>query len=272
MARRLGARHATYSTRTFPDGETKLTLRGRITGHAVVVRTSHPGADSALLQALTLVSRAAGEARRVTAVIPYMGYARQDRQFLAGELVTMRHVGRLLRCAGASRVVVVDIHSGEALRCLRGGRNVSAVPALAAHVIKMGLRDPVAVSPDAGGARRAAHFAREAGCGLLVLGKKRDRRTGRVSVSADARDMAGRDAVIVDDMISTGGSVAAAARLLRGAGCRRVHAACTHALLVGGARAAMRRAGVSSIIGANTVPGPASVVDVSGAVAGAIAP
>lgn len=270
LARRLGASHAGYSVREFPDGESKITLRGRISGTAVVVRSAHPPVDTAVVHALSLVARAKEESREVVAVIPYMGYARQDREFLPGEVVTMRALGRLLRCAGASRVVTVDIHSAAALRLLPRATNVSAVPALARRVGRMGLRDPLAVSPDRGGEERAKAFAAELGTDHLALDKRRDRRTGAVSIATRSADVAGRDVVLVDDMISTGGSIAKAARFLRGEGCRRVYAACTHALLAGGAEAAMRRAGVSGMISANTVPGRAGAVDVSGAVAAAV--
>lgn len=274
LARRLRAPYIGSSARVFSDGESRLTLRRAIPrdSTAIVVESTHPPVDTNLVRALTLVSAAAAAARRAVAVIPYLGYARQDRAFLSGEIVTIREIARLLRGAGASGLVSVDMHSEEA-RAHFGipAVSVPAAPALAAHFAAMRMRDRVVASPDAGGAQRAGLLARELGCELVVLEKRRDRRTGATSVSARGEPrVSGRDVILADDMISTGGSISGAAELLRSRGCARVHAACAHALLVGGARRRMRDAGISSIVATNTVPGPVSVVDVSGLLAAAL--
>ncbi len=282
IARRLGAARVRTRRRVFADGEQKLTLcAGRSGGAgggrgktAVIVHSMLPPVDASLVQILALIHRARADygAGRVVAVIPYMGYARQDREFLAGEIVTAAAVARLLRAAGASRIITVDIHSRAALGHMgRAGKNVSGIPDLAAHFGGMRLREPLAVSPDAGGSRRAGLFAKQLGWDYVALNKSRDRRTGRVRItSAETGAAAGRDLVLVDDMISTGGSIIKATEFLKGQGCGRVFVACTHALLMDGAAAKIRRAGVSGIISTNTVPGATSVVDVSGAVARAI--
>ncbi len=274
LARRLRAPYIGASARVFSDGESRLTLRRAIPrgSTAIVVESTHPPVDTNLVRALTLVSAAASAAGRAVAVIPYLGYARQDRAFLSGELVTIREVARLLEGAGASGLVSVDIHSEEA-RAHFGipAVSVPAAPALAAHFASVRMRDRVVVSPDAGGAQRAGLLARALGCGLAVLEKRRDRRTGETAVATrEAPGVSGRDAILVDDMISTGGSISGAAAFLRSHGCARVHAACTHALLAGGARQRMRRAGISSVVATNTVPGPVSAVDVSGLLAAAL--
>jgi len=274
LARRLRAQYVGVTARAFSDGESRLSLRRAIPrdSTAIVVESTHPPVDTNLVHALTLVSAAASAARRAVAVIPYLGYARQDRAFLSGEVVTIREIARLLAGAGAAGLVSVDIHS-EAARAHFAIPAVSApaAPALAAHFAAMRMRDRIVVSPDAGGAQRAALLARELGCESFALQKRRDRRTGATSVTArGAPAVSGRDVILVDDMISTGGSISDAAALLRSRGCARVHAACTHALLVGDARRRMRRAGISSIVATNTVPGPAAAVDVSGEIAAAL--
>lgn len=276
LARRLRAPYIGVAAREFSDGESRLTLRRAIPREstAIVVESTHPPVDTNLVRALTLVSAAASSARRAVAVIPYLAYARQDREFLSGELVTIREVARLLKGAGASGLVSVDMHSEEA-RAHFGipAVSVPAAPALAAHFASVRMRDRIIVSPDAGGAQRAKLLARELGCELAVLGKRRDRRTGATSVTTrEAPRVSGRDAILVDDMISTGGSISSAAAFLKSHGCARVHAACTHALLIGAARQRMRRAGISSIVATNTVPGPAAAVDVSGLIASALGP
>lgn len=271
LAEILGADLVTGDIRTFPDGESKVTLSGEPAGRCVVVQSTHPPVDTNLLRALLLVSEAAGRARSVDAVVPYMGYARQDREFLSGEVVTLRHVAGLFAGAGADRLVTVDIHSMKGLEYFgRMGQNVSAVPDLAAHFSGMGLADPLAVSPDMGGRERARIFADSMGAGWLALEKERDRTTGGVSIRSEGADVSGRDIILVDDMISTGGSIISAAGFLRGCGCGRIFVACTHALMVGDAAARIAGAGVEGVVATNTVPGPAGVVDVSRTVAGAL--
>ena len=268
LARALGARLVTCAVRTFPDGESKLTFSDKISGRCVVVHSTHPPVDANLVRLLLMVSEAAGSADGVDAVVPYMGYARQDREFLAGEVVTIKWIANMLAAAGADRLVTVDMHSMKGLEYFGDmAKNVSAVPDLAVHCGDMGLADPLAVSPDRGGRDRAELFAREMSIDWLALDKERDRRTGEVSIRSGSADVSGRDVILVDDMISTGGSMAKAAIFLKGQGCGRVFAACTHALMVGEAASRIAGAGVEGVIGANTIPGRTGVVDVSGVIA-----
>ena len=263
LSRRLHAKYVGVRTRMFDDGEQKITLSSEPEGTAIVVQSTFPPVDTNLIRTLALIHKAKKSCDRGIAVIPYMGYARQDRELLAGELVTIRTVAKLLKAAGASKTITVDIHSEAALRQFgRSGMNVSAVPELARHVKRLKI-DPLVVSPDAGGRARAGEFARLLDTDWIALDKKRDRRTGMISVgSAEVEAARDRDIVIVDDMVSTGGSVVKATKLLKGAGCERIFVACTHALLVGDADNKIRNAGVSEIFGTNTIPGTGTV-DVS---------
>lgn len=276
IAGRLHAKLVKAEMRVFADGESKIRLRDKITGQrAVIVQSLHPPVDTNLLRALCLISKAKEKMSDVTVVIPYMGYARQDAEFLSGEITTIKVLGDLLYGAGASRVIVVDIHSEKGLGLLGSkATNVSAIPALARHLDTMQLEDPIVISPDKGGAKRAEMFASEIKCDMVALEKSRDRNTGAVRIrTKKAVAVAGRDAIIVDDMISTGGSIVKAAEFLKSQdGSGRIFAACTHALLVDGARTKIKKAGVSKIIASNTIPndmGSAVVVtvDVSDAIA-----
>ena len=279
VAGMLRAAHVKVDVRVFPDGEGKVTLDGRpeAGARAAVVHSMSPPVDSNLVRALSMIREARRFTDDVTAAIPYMGYARQDQAFLDGEVVTMEVVAGLLESAGASRVVVIDIHSEKALSHFSvPASNVSAVPELAAHFAGRDLADPLVVSPDAGGIDRARRFAERLGAGYAVLEKERDRHTGEVRiVGADLGGSEGRDVVLVDDMISTGGSIVKAAEFLRRRGCGRIFAACTHAILVGSAEERIRGAGVSEIVGTNTIDGwsggRGAVVNVACTLAGAVA-
>ena len=273
IAKRLGARLVKAEKTLFPDGECKITLKGKPSGRKIViVQSVYPPVDTNLMAALALVARAAESAKRTVAVIPYMGYARQDREFLPGEIVTMKVIARLFRCAGASEIVLVDIHSRAGLEYFEmKTTNITAIPDLAKHFKKQNLKDPLVVSPDQGGRLRAEEFAGLCGLDCMALAKDRDRKTGKVQIKTRSADaVKGRDVIIVDDMISTGGSIVKATKFLKKQGCKRVYVACTHALLIGDAREKITRAGVAEIVSTNTIPGRTSSVDISGAIAKAI--
>ena len=269
LARRLRAVYIETETKIFPDGESKITLQ-KIPKKSVilVVQSTYPPVDTNMLQALSIISQVRKISSRTYAIIPYMGYARQDKQFLSREVITMSVVAKMLQSAGAKKVIVVDIHSNTALNHFNiPTENVSAVPELVKYFKKLNLKNPLVVSPDAGGSSRSKKFASLLKSDFIVLKKHRDRKTGRVSIQTTKVDVQGKDLIIVDDMISTGGSVIKAAQFLKKQKCKRVFVACTHGLLVGDAEKKIRKAGVSRIISTNTIPGNTSKVDVSGILA-----
>ncbi len=273
LARKLKAGFVSSEVRVFPDGESKITIsnvpkKGRI----IVVNSIYPPVDTNLVQTLALISKARQFSSSVTVVIPYLGYARQDREFLPGEVVTLSVIAKLFKAAGASKVIVVDIHSSMGMRHFQIPiKNVSAVPELVSYFKKMRLANPLVVSPDLGGAKRAEEFARFYGTDYIALKKRRDRRNGKVEIiTTDLDNVRGRDLVLVDDMISTGGSIVKATEFLKRQKCGKVFVACTHALLIDCADKKIRRAGVSQIVSANTIPGSTSSVDVSGILAKAV--
>ena len=269
LARRLRAVYIETETKIFPDGESKITLQ-KIPKKSVilVVQSTYPPVDTNMLQALSIISQVRKISSRTFAIIPYMGYARQDKQFLSGEVITMSVVAKMLQSAGAKKVIVVDIHSNTALNHFNiPTENISAVPELAKYFKKLNLKNPLVVSPDAGGSSRSKKFASLLKSDFIVLKKHRDRKTGKVSIQTTKADVQGKDLIIVDDMISTGGSVIKAAQFLKKQKCKRVFVACTHGLLVGDAEKKIRKAGVSRIISTNTIPGNTSKVDVSGILA-----
>ena len=269
LARKLKAVYIQTETKIFPDGESKVTL-GKIPKKSVilVVQSTYPPVDTNLLQALSIISQVRKISSRTFAIIPYMGYARQDKQFLSGEVITMSVVAKMLQSAGAKKVIVVDIHSNTALNHFNiPTENVSAIPELANYFKKLNLKNPLVVSPDVGGSSRSKKFASLLKTDFIVLKKHRDRKTGRVSIQTAKADVQGKDLILVDDIISTGGSIIKAAQFLKKQKCKRVFVACTHGLLVEGAEKKIRKAGVSRIISTNTIPGNTSKVDVSGILA-----
>jgi len=273
LSNKIKANFVKSQVKVFEDGESKITLSGNISKKkSIVVQSIYPPVDTNLIQALSLISKAKETSSEVIAVIPYMGYARQDREFLPGEVITMKVLGKLFKGAGASKIIAVDIHSMIGFKHFSiKTKNVSAIPELVRYVKKLSLKNPLVVSPDQGGKERAKEFAKELGSEYIALEKKRDRKTGKVQIKTKNLDeVANRDLILVDDMISTGGSIVKATQFLKKQKCKKVYVACTHALLMNNAESKIKKAGVTKIISANTIPGKTSIVDISDTIAKAI--
>ncbi|MGY5143458.1 MAG: ribose-phosphate diphosphokinase [Candidatus Nitrosopumilus sp. bin_32a] len=273
LSKRIKADFVKSEIRIFADGESKITLNGKISKKkSIVVQSIYPPVDTNLIQALSLISKAREISSEVVAVIPYMGYARQDREFLPGEIVTMKVLGKLFKGAGASTIIAVDIHSMIGFKHFTiKTKNVSAIPELVQYIKKLSLKNPLVVSPDQGGKDRAKEFAKELGSEYIALEKIRDRKTGKVQIKTKNLDeVANRDLILVDDMISTGGSIVKATQFLKKQKCKKIYVACTHALLMNGAEKEIKKAGVTKIISSNTIPGKTSIVDISDTIAKAI--
>ena len=272
IARKLKSPYIKTEKKVFPDGESKMTIN-QIPKKSivVVVQSTYPPVDSNLLELLSIVSKVQKFSSKVYAVIPYMGYARQDREFLGGEIVTIGVVGKLLKAAGVKKILTVDIHSKIALKELKiSSENVSAMDILVKHFKKLKMKEPLVVSPDMGGQERAKKFANLLKTDFIALKKHRDRKTGKVNILSDRVNVKNRDLILVDDMISTGGSIVKATQFLKKQKCRRVFVACTHALLVNDAAKKIKKAGVSQIVSTNTIPGESAKVDVSRVIADAL--
>jgi ribose-phosphate pyrophosphokinase len=273
LSKKIKANFVKSEIRVFADGESKITLIGKISKKkSIVLQSIYPPVDTNLVQVLSLITKAKENSSEVIAVIPYMGYARQDREFLPGEIVTMKVLGKLFKSAGASKIIVVDIHSSIGLKHFRiKTKNVTAIPDLVGFFKKLSLKNPLIVSPDQGGKERAKEFAKEFNSDYISLEKTRDRKTGKVKIKTkNLEEVKNRDLILVDDIISTGGSIIKATQFLKKQKCKRIYVACTHALLMNDAEKKIKKAGVTSIISTNTIPGKTSKVDISKTIAKAI--
>ena len=218
IAKKIKANLVKSEIRTFPDGESKITLIGKIAKkRSIVIQSIFPPVDTNLVQILSLITKAKENSSQVDVVVPYMGYARQDREFLPGEIVTMKVLAKLFKAAGASKITVVDIHSLIGLKYFSNKtQNVSAIPDLVKYFKKLRLKNPLIISPDQGGKQRAKEFAKEFNSDYIALEKARDRKTGKVKIkTTNLSEVENRDLILVDDMISTGGSLIKATQFLK---------------------------------------------------------
>jgi ribose-phosphate pyrophosphokinase len=266
-AKLLRAKQIKVDHRLFPDGESYFKLTGDEVAHsAFVFQSTYPPQDSHLLQLVLMASKLTDDGVRVVAVVPYLAYARQHRTFLLGEVVSLRAVARMMESAGIKRVITIDIHNVEGLGFFDvPAHSLSAIPLLTDYLLaNASVGRPFVLAPDAGASVRAEAMATKMGCDFAALQKSRDRVTGETSVTVPSGiDVKGKDVVIVDDLISTGGTIAKAGKVAKESGARTVLAACTHALLAEGAMQRMKEAGIREVVATDTVPSPCSKVSVA---------
>jgi ribose-phosphate pyrophosphokinase len=274
IAEKLRADSCPVDHRIFPDGESYVRLTKPVKGEtAVVVQTTFPNPDRGVMQLFLLVKAAKDlGATRVVCVVPYLAYSRQDKRFREGEALSIDTLVSLLDHAGSDELIVVDAHSEESLERLRGEKslgivNLSAMPLLAGHLKDLGFEGAYSLSPDKGAIHLADAAAGVLGGGSGFFEKKRDRKTGEIEMTVKDIDVGGKTAVVFDDIISSGGTTAAAVRGLKNQGAERVAAACTHGLFMGGAEERIRDAGADLIVSTDTVRTPLSLVTVAGLVA-----
>jgi len=243
--------------RRFADGEVYAEILDNIRGRDVfLVQSTCTPVNEHLMELLVLmdaVKRASAD--RVTVVLPYFGYGRQDRKVSGRTPISAKLVADLLQTAGADRILSMDLHAGQ----IQGFFNIPvdnlySTPALIEHVRRVTMgRDTVIVSPDAGGVGRARAFAKDMGAPLAVIDKRRDR-PNEVAEMHIIGDVAGKLAVIVDDMVDTAGTLTRAATALRDAGATAVTAVATHPVLSPPAVERIDNSVLEQLIVSNSIP------------------
>jgi ribose-phosphate pyrophosphokinase len=241
----------------FSDGEVQVEITENVRGGDVFViqSTSMPTNDNLMELLLMLDALKRASAKRITAVIPYYGYARQDRKVAPRVPISAKLVADLITTAGASRVLTVDLHAGQ----IQGFFNVPvdnvyATPVLLQYLReRLGGRDVTVIAPDAGGVERARAFAKRLDANLAIIDKRRIRANvvGEMQIIGDIDD---RAAVIVDDMVDTAGTLCTAAEAVRAAGAPLVVACVTHAVLSGPAIQRLEDSTLDELVVTDTIP------------------
>jgi len=270
IAERLGVESYPTVHRSFPDGESYIRITAPLKEEtAVIVQTTFPYPDKSLLQFFLLVdaARDAG-AKEVVCVVPYLSYARQDKRFLEGEALSLKTVSKLLGAAGVDRLIVIDVHEQEALEgfCGEAGvqvTNLSAMPDLAEYLNMNGFDGAFSLSPDEGAIELAKSAGEVLGGEVSFFTKERNLHNGAIEMVVKDIDIQGKNAVVFDDIVSSGGTTAMAVKGLRKQGASRIAAACTHGLFMGDAREKILDAGADLLVATDTVQTPTSLVSVS---------
>lgn len=265
LANAINGKYVDSRQKIFPDGERKITISEKPKGKTIIVQSTYPPVDSNLIEAISLISKAKQTSLQIIAVIPYLCYMRQDIEFLPGEVVTSSLVAKLLEDAGVTKIITFDIHSKLAINYFNIPiKNLTAVPKIARYFKKLRTKNPIVVSPDLFWSDKAQEFAKILGTDSIALNKQRDRKTGKLEIlESNKMDLSGRDIILFDDMISSGGSMVKAAEYVKAQNCGQIFAACIHPLLVGNAQKKMKRAGISKIVSTNTIPNKTNKIDIS---------
>lgn len=257
IARVLGTRLGAARLSRFSDGEMFCQIEENVRGvHSYVIQPTCSPVNDNLIELLIMVDALRrASAGSITAVLPYYGYARQDRKMAPRTPITSRLVADLLETAGVSRVLCVDLHAAQ----IQGFFNVPfdhlfALPVFLKDYLSSTFdRSAVFVSPDAGGVERARAYSKRLGASLAIIDKRRER-ANESEVMHLIGDVKGRDCIIVDDLIDTGGTLCNAARAVMDKGARRVVACATHGVLSGPAIQRIEESPLTEVVVTNSIP------------------
>jgi ribose-phosphate pyrophosphokinase len=277
----LGIRLGCISVKHFSDGEISVKIEESARGLDVflVQPTCCPVNDNLMELLIMIDAFRRASARRITVVLPYYGYARQDKKVKPREPVTARLIANLISGAGASRVLAVDLHAGQ----IQGFFDIPvdhlyAGPLMADELVARGLMngDTVVVSPDVGGVARARALAERLKSPIAIIAKRRPE-PNQVEIKEIIGDVNGKVCVMIDDMIDTAGSITQGAQALADRGAREVHACCSHAVFSGEAIPRLEASVLKSVLTTDTIPLPPhkqidkiQVISVAGLLADAI--
>jgi ribose-phosphate pyrophosphokinase len=252
----LGQKLGEATVSLFSDGEIRVKIDENVRGADVFVVQSccQPVNDSLMELLIIIDALKRSSANRITAVIPYFGYARQDRKDQPRVPITAKLVADLITTAGADRVLTMDLHAGQ----IQGFFNVPvdhlyAMPVLLDYITKKKLNDLVVVSPDAGGVERARAFAKRIQANLAIIDKRREG-PNQAQVMNIIGDIKGKSVLLLDDMIDTAGTIVQGAHACADQGAREVWTACTHAVLSGPALERLQNSCITQVVATNTIP------------------
>jgi len=256
IADMLGTHTADVLCGRFPEGEIQVQIRDNIRGKDVfILQSTCTPANDNLMELLILIDAAKrASAKRVTAVLPFFGYARQDRKDRPRVPITAKLVANIITKAGADRILTMDLHAGQ----IQGFFDIPvdhlySINVVSDYLKKKKLENLVLVSPDIGGIRMARAYANILGCPLAIVDKRRED-AAKTHVMHLIGSVEGRNVVITDDLISTGGSLVEAARALKKAGALDVYAAVVHPILAGPAIERLQSSDLKELIVTNSIP------------------
>jgi len=257
----------------FPDGESYIRFEGNVENEdVIIVQTTSPPQNENLVQLFLMADNAKDMgAKSITAIVPYFAYARQDSRFRPGETLSIKTIVTLLKTCGVSRIITVNSHNPALLKALPVSvEDLSAFGLLAEYFKKKGFEGAFSLSVGKKGMSTAEEANKVLKGGCDYISTQRDRVTGNVTIEKKTLPVKNRDAIIFDDIISSGGTMIKAVSWVKEQGAKRVYAACVHPLLIGDTRDKILKAGADGVVGTDSVPSPVSEVSVAPLIAEAL--
>ena len=256
IARQLNLKLVNSNIKRFADGEVYVEINENIRGNSIFVvqSTSNPANDNLMELLICIDALRRSSAKNITAVIPYFGYARQDRKVVPRTAISAKLVSNLITNAGANRILSVDLHAGQ----IQGFfdipvDNLFATPIFARHIKKkVKLNNIICVAPDVGGVERTRALARKLDIGIAIIDKRRPA-PGKSQVMNVIGNVNGKTCVIVDDIIDSGGTIVNAAEALISRGAKEVHVYITHGVLSGEAVDKIKRSKIKKLVITDTI-------------------
>jgi len=255
IARQLKLKLVNSNIKRFADGEVYIEINENIRGNSIFVvqSTSNPANDNLMELLICIDALRRSSAKNITAVIPYFGYARQDRKVVPRTAISAKLVSNLITNAGANRILSVDLHAGQ----IQGFfdipvDNLFATPIFARHIKKIKLNNLVCVSPDVGGVERTRALSRRINSSIAIIDKRRPA-PGKSEVMNIVGNIVNKNCVIVDDIIDSGGTIVNAAKALKSKGAKDIYVFITHAVLSGDAVNKIEKSQIKKLITTDTI-------------------
>lgn len=273
LASELKARFIPVVFKKFPDGESYVRIDSDVQGEdVVVVQTTSPPQDERMMQLFLTASAAKDNgAKKITAVVPYFAYSRQDKIFLPGEAFSAKTVVDLLKACGVTQIITVNAHNPTVLKHFTiPTKDLSAIPLLAKYFVDEGFEGAVSLSMGKKGLATAEEAASVLKGAADYVPTQRDRHTGKATIEQKPLNVKGKVTIIFDDIISSGGTMIKAVAHTKRQGANKVYAACVHPLLIADSKEKIIQNGADAVIGTDSVPSPVSVVTVAPVIAEAL--
>ncbi len=273
VTQELNLKSILVESKVFPDGESYIRIpEEKIDKKVILIQSTYPPQNKHLIELFLMLDAAKDlGAEKITAVVPYLAYARQDKRFRPGEAISVKALAKLIEKAGADKFITFNIHKEKSLEFFNiNSINLSGAPAIGSYLLQKGVVNPYIVAPDEGAYNLALEVSKILNCECTYFEKKRDRITGAIKTEAKELDIKGKTAIIVDDIISTGSTIANVAEILKSQGAKKIYAVCIHPILINDAQNRMKMAGVDEILGTDCIPSEISKITVSKVLAEAL--
>ena len=266
LALELKAEIVPVESKTFPDGESYLRFERDLRAEEVViVQSSFPSQNRSLIELFLMLDSAKDlGAEQAIAVVPYFAYARQDKRFRSGEGISVKTIVKLIEASGADAFLTVDVHKPDIMNLFHiPAMNLTAMPTIGKYLAALNLKRPYVIAPDEGAINLAEAVAKVLNADYSFFRKHRDKASGVPTTELREIGVKDRDAVIVDDIISMGGTVVNAVKMLKEEGANDIYVGCTHPLLLGEAKSRILSAGAKRILGTDSVAGEVSEIPIA---------